>query len=177
MRWICFFLSLFLLLAFPGFGFSEKIKELRLENGLTVLLLENRSNPLISATIFVKVGSKDEDKRINGISHLLEHLVFNGTEKRNQERIYEEQAQLGVFEHASTGKDATIFTFLVPREKIDGALDLLSDLLFHSVVPLEKLAKEKKIVTEEIKRTRAMPGEEGARLLDEAFFRDSPYAL
>src|SRR3989304_396034 len=166
MRWICFFISLSILLAFPGFGFSEKIKELTLDTGLAVVLLEDHSNPLISATVFVKVGSRHEDKRINGVSHLLEHLVFNGTERRTQERIYEEQAQLGVFEHASTGKDATIFTFLVPREKIDGALDLLSDLLFHSVVPLEKLAKEKKIVTEEIKRTRAMPGGEGARLLD-----------
>ena len=55
-----------------------------LNNGIKVILVKVSENPVISSTVVVKVGLKHETDKINGISHLLEHLMFNGTEKRTQ---------------------------------------------------------------------------------------------
>ena len=156
---------------------AEKISSARLDNGMRVILVENRATPLVSATIFVKVGSAYENEHNNGLSHLLEHLVFNGTKTRTQEQIYAQQARLGIFEHASTSKDWTTFTFVFSKENLEASLDLLSDMLFNSVIPEEKLAKEKGIVIEELRRFQTSPRQAESQLMEEVFFQGTPYAF
>jgi predicted Zn-dependent peptidase len=156
---------------------AEEIFSETLDNGMRITLVENRATPLVSATIFVKVGSAYENEHSNGLSHLLEHLVFNGTRTRSQEQIYAQQARLGVFEHASTSKEWTTFTFVFPKENLKPSLDLLSDMLFNSVIPEEKLAKEKGIVIEELSRAQASPRQRESQLVEQVFFRDTAYAL
>ena len=169
--------SILALLLLPAVSLAAPLRSVTLDNGFRAFLIENHANPLVSMTVFVRVGSVDEDYETSGLSHLIEHLVFNGTTRRTQERIYAEEARLGLFEHASTTKEATIFTFISPKENIDGALDLLSDILFNSTIPPEKLEKERRVVIEEMRRARASPGYLPEEFMEGLFFKGSSYAL
>ncbi|MGR3319572.1 MAG: M16 family metallopeptidase [Candidatus Anammoxibacter sp.] len=121
-----------------------------LNNGMEFVLIENHSNPMIASVIVVKAGSKNETLSNNGVSHMLEHLLFNGTKNRTQEEIYDQMDFYGGYNNAHTAKDFTNFMILLPAEHIDNGLDIQADMLFNSVIPEEKLEKERGVVIEEI---------------------------
>lgn len=121
-----------------------------LDNGMEFVLMENHSNPMIASVIVVKTGSKHEGQANNGVSHMLEHLLFNGTTKRTQEQIYDEMDYYGGYNNANTSYDFTNFMILMPAEHIDKGLDIQADMLFNSIIPEEKLEKERGIIIEEI---------------------------
>lgn len=123
-----------------------------LDNGMEFVLMENHSNPMIASIIVVKTGSKNENVGNNGVSHMLEHLLFNGTKNRTQEQIYDEMDFYGGYNNAHTTKDYTNFMILMPAEHIDKGLDIQADMLLNSTIPAEKLEKERGIVIEEISR-------------------------
>ncbi len=123
-----------------------------LENGMEFALIENRSNPMIASVIVVKTGSGNENAGNNGVSHMLEHLLFNGTTNRSQEELYDQMDFYGGYNNAHTSKDFTNFMILMPAEHIDKGLDIQSDMLFNSTIPENKLEKERGIVIEEIGR-------------------------
>lgn len=123
-----------------------------LDNGMEFVLMENHSNPMIASVIVVKTGSKNEGQANNGVSHMLEHLLFNGTTNRTQEQIYDEMDYYGGYNNANTSYDFTNFMILTPREHIDKGLDIQADMLFNSIIPEEKLEKERGIIIEEISK-------------------------
>src|SRR3977135_936695 len=80
-----------------------------LQNGLTVIVREQQAVPLTSITTFVKAGYFDEDDRISGISHVIEHMFFKGTRKRPVGSIAKESHSLGGYLNAYTYYDRTVY--------------------------------------------------------------------
>jgi len=125
------------------------MKQITLSNGLRCLFF---FKPVHSITInmYIKVGSRDEHKNSIGCSHLLEHILFNGSKKyKTHHDIFSKLELLGDY-NASTSKNTTHFFMTIPNEtqQCKEALELLSDMLFFS--SLKRLEKEKKVVLEEI---------------------------
>ncbi len=121
-----------------------------LENGLEVLLIENHTSPMIAATAVIRAGSSDEAPDLNGATHFLEHLLFDGTESRGQQDIEDAFERMGGYNNAQTARDHTAFMILAEKTKFAAALDLQADMLFRSTLPNEQLEKEKGIILEEI---------------------------
>ncbi len=131
---------------------------LRLENGLEVVLMRNPAQPMVGIYTQVKVGSAREDQRTSGMSHMLEHLLFNGTEKWDQEALYAETDRLGAYNNANTTDFYTNFMTVLPATDLAAGLELQSQMLFHSLIPAEKFAKEQGIVLGEMVQARDWPG-------------------
>lgn len=149
----------------------------RLANGLPVILLENHANPLTATFFVVKTGLRAENAGNCGLSHMLEHLLFNGTEKYDQKRLYEELDFLGVYHNAFTRDDFTCYVMLSERDLFPRALDLQAQMLFHSTLPPDKVEKERGIILEELAKDTASPDFALERAAAEAVFAGTPYAL
>ncbi len=129
----------------------------RLDNGLEVLLIRNPLSPMVGYNVQIKVGSAYETFATSGMSHMLEHMLFNGTTSRTQQELYDDQDRIGGYFNANTGEYYTNFMAVVPRENAKEAAEILADMLFNSTLPPEKFSKEQGIVLEEIAKTLANP--------------------
>ncbi|HEX5045095.1 MAG TPA: pitrilysin family protein [Candidatus Polarisedimenticolaceae bacterium] len=138
-------------------GFAA-YREETLPNGLRVVLIEHHANPMVASTVVVGAGVTEERPDRSGASHLLEHLLFNGTTTRSQRALYDATDRVGAYNNATTREDHTLFTLLVQREFAGAGLDLQADMLFRSTIPAENFDKEKGIVLEEMARDASDPG-------------------
>src|ERR1700746_2172641 len=123
-----------------------------LKNGLTVLIREQQAVPLASITTYVKAGYFDEDDRISGISHVIEHMFFKGPAKRPVGEIARETHGLGGYLNAYTYYDRTVYHTEVPAENMKKALDIQADALWNSSYDPEELKKEIEVVLQENNR-------------------------
>src|ERR1051326_8933530 len=123
-----------------------------LKNGLTVLIREQQSVPLVSINTFVKAGYFDEDDRISGISHVIEHMFFKGTAKRSVGAIARETHGLGGYLNAYTYYDRTVYHTEVPAENLEKALEIQADALWNSTYEAEELKREIEVVLQENSR-------------------------
>lgn len=138
----------------PVMAYPDYMQNFYLENGLEVLTIHNSASPMVCLNTTIRVGSAFEDYNTSGMSHMLEHLLFNGTDTRSQEVLYEETDDLGAYSNAYTSEYFTDFILLLPSQYLLEGMDIQSDMLFHSVIPAEKLEKERGIVIEEIRKGR-----------------------
>jgi predicted Zn-dependent peptidase len=147
-----------------------------LDNGMQVVLEANHASPMIAAMVFVKAGAKYESPQNNGVTHFLEHLLFNGTAQRSQEQLEPIIDLYGGYINAFTQKELTGYLVLMPREYIDTGLAIVADMLTGSIIPEAKVEKERGIVTEEIRKDTDNPDYQ----LETAFaaynHRGTPYA-
>src|SRR5216117_3603878 len=123
-----------------------------LKNGLTVLVREQQAFPLVSINTFVKAGYFDEDDRISGISHVIEHMFFKGTAKRPVGEIARETQGLGGYLNASTYYDRTSYHTEVPAENTKKALEIQADALWNSTFDPAELKREIEVVIQENNR-------------------------
>src|SRR5436190_21755632 len=123
-----------------------------LKNGLTVIVREQQATPLTTITTYVKAGYFDEDDRISGISHVIEHMFFKGTSKRAVGEIARETKALGGYLNAYTYYDRTVYHTVVPAENVKQALDIQSDDLWHPTFDAAELKREIEVVLQENKR-------------------------
>jgi zinc protease len=138
--------------------FTPEDKQLVLDNGLVVLLKKSSELPVVSVQVWVKTGSIYETEQTNGISHFLEHLVFKGTEKYLVNQISKKIESYGGIINAGTSKEYTVYFVDIPKEGIEDALDVISQLVFYATFPEDELEKERLVVIEEIKRYEDNPG-------------------
>jgi len=111
----------------------SKYKEVKLKNGLKVITISLEQTKAVTALVLLPCGSRYERKNINGVSHFIEHMIFKGTEKRPTALdISQELDGVGASYNAFTGKDHTGYYIKVKRDKLELALDVLSDILFFS---------------------------------------------
>src|SRR5262245_465920 len=136
---------------------SATAVEHTLSNGLRVVLLQHRANPMVASAVVVGAGVVDEPPASTGASHFLEHLLFNGTTTRSQRQLYDDVDRIGAYNNATTREDHTLFTLLVAKEHAEEGLALQADMLFRSTIPAESFEKERKIVLEELARDRSDP--------------------
>lgn len=129
---------------------SRKLIKHILNNGITVLH-EPRDLPIVSLSISNKFGAAFEESKIKGIAHVIEHLVFTGTETRSHEDISREIEKKGGILNAFTAHEVTSYWFKMPAEHLMAGLDILTDMLNNSKFDKEKFEKEKRVILEEIK--------------------------
>ncbi len=146
-----------------------------LDNGMEVMLVENHSNPVIASVVVVRTGNRNESLELNGATHFLEHLLFNGTETRTQQELYDEMDFLGGYNNANTASDRTTFMILLEKSNFERGLEIQADMLFHSVLPPDKFEKEKGIVIEEIGKDEDSETYRVERFFDQIVFRGTPY--
>lgn len=130
----------------------------------------------VAIGIWVKAGSRYEETEMKGISHFLEHMFFKGTTSRNAREIAEAFDAIGGQVNAFTSKEYTCYYAKVLDEKAEYALDILSDMFFHSIFDEEELEKEKNVVLEEISMYEDTPDELVHELLSKASFGEHPLA-
>src|SRR3989338_6865426 len=152
-------------------------QNIKLSNGFEVILIENHQSPVISCVVTVKTGASNEDFSNSGVSHMLEHLLFNGTGKRTQEELYRETDFYGIYNNAHTDMDYTNYIVLVEKSHIEKALDIQSDMLFNSIFPENKFEKENGIILNEIARDMSEPSSFEDELFNLRFFDGTPYNL
>jgi predicted Zn-dependent peptidase len=132
---------------------------------------------MVGVNVVVKVGSAAEDFATSGASHMLEHLLFNGTETRTQEQLYADVDRIGGYNNANTSRFYTNFMMLGGSEHLAEMMEIQADMLLHSVLPPAKLEKERGIVIEEIGQGRDDPAQAGEHFFNEKCFPGSPVAL
>jgi len=126
------------------------MKTVVLDNGLKVIHIENTSN-IACVFLNVKVGSNEESQNVAGISHFIEHMVFEGTKKRpGSFEISNEIEKLGGELNAATSNERTYFYAKVPQKHSEIAMDIVSDILTEPQFDKKLLDKEKRIVCDEI---------------------------
>jgi predicted Zn-dependent peptidase len=156
------------------------VKELRnihrqvLPNQLTVISEEMQHLRSISIGIWVKTGSRDEDLASNGISHFIEHMVFKGTKNRTAEDIARQVDSIGGNLDAFTAKECICFNVKVLDEHLPVALEILSDLVLNPVFAADDIARERRVIMEEIKMDEDNPDYLVHEIFTQNFWKDHP---
>ncbi|HZM17510.1 MAG TPA: insulinase family protein [Candidatus Krumholzibacteria bacterium] len=154
---------------------SGTSEELSLESGLRVLLLPHAGSGMVASNVFVGAGSTREENRDAGSSHFLEHVLFNGTERRTQEQIYAETDRIGAYNNATTKQEYTHYMMVAPSEKLAAALDIQADMLLHSTLPEAKFDKERGIVLEELSKDMDDPEYRADRALETMLYGEGSH--
>lgn len=138
---------------------STVIERFTLRNGMRVITEEIPWVESVSLGFFTMVGSVYESRKLNGISHFLEHMLFKGTKTRSPRDIVMGIESLGGVINAATGKELTNFYCRIYHKHLPKALDVLTDLVFQPAFPAADLEREKWVIIEEIKMGEDNPDE------------------
>ncbi len=154
------------------------MRRLVLDNGLVVLLKEDRSAPMAALQFWVGAGSIHEGKQLGGgLSHYLEHMIFKGTETRGPAQVSQEIADAGGEINAYTSTDRTVFHATLPAARWLVGLDVLADAVFHPAFPEDEWAREREVILREVDMSEDDPGRVLGRLTSETAFRVHPYRI
>jgi predicted Zn-dependent peptidase len=148
------------------------IHETRLANGLRVVSYRMPHLETVSMGVWVGVGARHESAPEQGISHLLEHMAFKGTERRTARDIAEEIEAVGGELNAATSLETTAYYSRVLANDIGIALDILADILQSPRHSEEELEREREVILQEIAATRDSPDEIAYEMLQEVAFPD-----
>ncbi len=144
-----------------------------LDNGIRVIAEPLPNYNSVAVGIWVKTGSTCETPQENGISHFIEHMLFKGTDKRTAKQIAVDMDKIGGQLNAFTSKECTCYHARVVPEKLDVAVDVLSDLFSGSTLDAQELEKEKGVVLEEIAMVNDNVEELAHEKISEQYFEGS----
>jgi zinc protease len=151
----------------------------KLDNGLTVIVHEDKKVPMVAVNVWYHVGSKNEKVGKTGFAHLFEHLMFNGTENYNNE-YFEPFEKIGsTDQNGTTNSDRTNYFQNVPTNALDLALWMESDRMGHllGVVDQEKLDEQRGVVQNEKRQGENQPyGKAFTVISESAFPKGHPYS-
>ena len=145
-----------------------------LANGLRVVSDPVDHLETASLGLWVEVGARCESAETNGISHLLEHMAFKGTERRSARDIAEEIEAVGGHLNAYTSRETTAYYAKVMKEDVPLALDLLADIMQHSTFDPEELERERTVVIQEIAQVNDTPDDLVFERFQETAYPDQP---
>jgi len=128
----------------------------------------------VSLGIWVNAGSRDELDKERGIFHLIEHMIFKGTENRSALQIAKDLDRMGGFSNAFTGKEQTCFHAKVLDKHLESLTHLLSDIFINSIFADRDLELEKAVVLQEISMIEDTPDEHVNVLFDQIFWGGDP---
>lgn len=142
----------------------EKVYEIdRLPNGVRVVAAPLKERRSVAIGIWANVGGRDEEARLSGVSHFLEHIVFKGTKTRTANQIKESVEGVGGSLNAFTSEEYTCFLAKAASKHFDNVFDVLSDMVLNASIKEEDIKKERTVIMEEIKMTQDQP----SQLVDE----------
>ncbi|MFZ6036314.1 MAG: M16 family metallopeptidase [Patescibacteria group bacterium] len=146
-----------------------------LNNGMRVIVSPLRDTKAVTVLIMVKVGSRYETRQINGVSHFVEHLMFKGTTKRPTAlMITKELDGIGAEYNAFTSKDVTGYYIKAHVDTVDLLLDMLADMLQHSIFNQKEIERERGVIIEEINMYEDNPMMMMEDVFEQAMWGDHP---
>src|SRR6266576_869851 len=143
-----------------------------LTNGLRVATDRVDTVDTVSLGIWIDVGTRHEPASINGVAHLLEHMAFKGTERRSALAIAEEIEAVGGHLNAYTSREHTAYYAKVLKEDVPLAVDILADILQHSIFDPTELDRERTVILQEIGQANDTPDDIIFDLFQERAFPD-----
>jgi predicted Zn-dependent peptidase len=153
----------------------QKANKKILKNGLRIVTIPMKDNPTVTVLVLVGTGSEYEVKKINGISHFLEHMCFKGTTKRpNAQAISHELDALGAQYNAFTDHEMTGYYAKSDAKNFKNIFDVVSDIYLNSTFPEAEMEKEKGVIVEEINMYEDMPVRHVQDLFSEVLYGDQP---
>jgi len=150
------------------------VRKTVLNNGLEIVTDELETVETVSLGVWVKVGSRYEPKSLSGVSHFLEHMAFKGTGRRSAREIAEEIEAVGGQLNAYTSSEVTAYHATVMKEDIGLGVDILGDILQHSVFEVEELERERAVILQEIAHAQDSPEDLVFELFQELAYPDHP---
>ena len=149
---------------------SDRIRSFTLPNGLEIHVIPVRRAPVFAAQFWISTGSIHEEQDLGrGLSHFLEHMVFNGTSRWPDARTMREKVtKLGLYSNAWTSHEETVYVQSGPSGALFDALELLSSMVSEPLFPRDAFLKEKDVILRECDMTADDPD----RVLSRAMFRD-----
>lgn len=152
-----------------------KFSKHTLPNGLRVITVPMKDNPTTTVLVLVEAGSKYEDKKVNGISHFLEHMCFKGTVKRPKAiNISKELDAIGSQYNAFTSQEYTGYYAKSAKKHFKKIFNIVSDIYLNSTFPEAELEKEKGVIIEEINMYEDMPHRHVQDLMMQLLYGDQP---
>ncbi len=174
-RWMLACMVVCMLIPTQAGAMETKLQRFTLPNGLQVFVNEDHARKVATIQFWVMVGSADEVDSERGISHLIEHMAFKGTEHRGVGKIASEIEALGGETNAYTSWDETVFHVTVPSSEVSAGMDILTDAVLHPSIDPGELEKEKQVVIEEILEGEERPERKVSKLLFKTAYVKSPY--
>jgi zinc protease len=157
-------------------GLKENVFETVLPNGLKVILLENHKAPLVTFQVWYRVGSRNEAWGRTGLSHMLEHMMFKGTEKVGPEEFSRIIQENGGNDNAFTSRDYTAYFENISTDRVQVSIDLESDRMQNLLLREQDFRTERMVVMEERRlRTEDNPQANLQEHMEATAFLTSPY--
>jgi len=128
---------------------AGEVHEFTLDNGLHLIVKEDHRAPVVVSQVWYKVGASYEQEGKTGLSHMLEHMMFKGTEKYPAGEFSRIMAVNGARENAFTGTDFTTYFQTLEKSRLSLSFEMEADRMRHLVLTEEEFAKEREVVTEE----------------------------
>lgn len=144
----------------------------RLTNGIQVVSKKMPEMRSVSVGIWINTGSAFETKVENGVSHLIEHMLFKGTKTKSAKDLSDIIDGIGGQINAFTGKECTCYYVKVLDSNLEIGIDILSDMIINSKIDIEELEKEKKIIYDEIALYEDSPEDVAYEELAEVIFKN-----
>jgi predicted Zn-dependent peptidase len=148
-----------------------------LPNGVRLLALPMPHVQSASVGVFLRVGSRDETPTNNGISHVLEHMAFKGTDTRSVQAINLDAERLGAEVNAFTGKDTTGYFMTGLGRHAQQLLRMTADIVLNSTFPEHELQRELEVIRQEAIEYAEDPEDSASDLLDRAIWGDDPMGM
>lgn len=145
-----------------------------LDNGIRILTEKVQGAYSAALGFWIESGSRHESRALNGASHFIEHLLFKGTERHSALDIAKKIDSVGGALNAFTTHELSCYCAKVAGNQLPVAIDLLSDILCHSLFNLDDIEKERRVILQEIHRVEDSPEERIHELFDHLLWRDHP---
>jgi len=155
---------------------DRKVHEYQLDNGMKIIIKPDRRAPIAVSQVWYKVGSSYEHNGITGVSHVLEHMMFKGTEKYGPNEFSEIISANGGSENAFTGRDYTAYFQTLSSDRIEVSFEMEADRMHNLLLDEKEFRKEVEVVKEERRlRTEDKPTSLTFERFRAAAFPSSPY--
>ena len=133
-------------------------RTVKLDNGITVVLIPSKNSAAASVNVFIRTGSIDEKPSQAGLSHFIEHLMFKGSKNYPGDMLSRNTENLGGYINAMTSKDFTRYYIDIQKDGVETAIRMLADAMANPLFPQDEIDRERKVVIEEIKIHLDNPG-------------------
>jgi zinc protease len=148
----------------------------RLDNGMRLIMDVDRTTGLVATMVAVRSGAAMEDETTHGLTHLLEHMLFDGTKRSTRKELSSRIENAGGYINAYTRKDHILFMTVLPSDSLALGIETLAEMLFESTLPGGELTKERKVVLEELAGEEQREFLRVGRELEACLLAGTPYA-
>ncbi len=155
----------------------RSINIFKLSNGIRVVHQQLTTTKIVHCGIILDVGSRDENTENQGIAHFWEHMAFKGTKRRRSINIINSLESIGGELNAYTDKEKVVFYASVRDEYFERAVDVLSDITFHSVFPDNQIEKERGVILEEMAMYHDSPDDSLQDEFESIVYKDHPMGM